>query len=319
MPRPEIYARAEMTRRGSLAAIAAAAAVIAVWAAASGTSSSRAVANAGVQSLAVSILLPVLGASLIAVVVSVVIGMMSQARAESEEESRARGSRFIRGALAFAAIALFAMGIWLIYATRHPHRQFSGAALGAGMHVRQHILSKPVPLNGGAFGSTSAVLVALVLLFLFRHRLRVLLHGRGSALSPLGLAESRADEPALGAPSTGPSSAAAPIPDPRSESDPRRAVLLCYQHFVRHMTRRGWPRDEAETPFEYCHRLAGRGIEAGTPVADATSSLTSLFSSARYGFEPVTPDDRRAAIDWLTTIAHSTDEDRHRDREDVHR
>ncbi len=297
------YALRGMTRRGSLAAVAAVAALVAVWAAASGTSSSRVVSNTGVQSLVISILLPLALAATIGIGVAMVLGVMSRARGSEESEETDRGSRGIRALAAGAMMALLALMVWLIYTTRHARRgRFLGAAGGRGQ-LTNHVLSKPVPLNAGAFGSTSALIVAVVVLYLLRHRLRALWRGSDGPLSSLG------DIPELYMPVPPVGGAAAPVAvpgpsaDPRGEGDPRRAVLLAYQRFAEVMAGRGVPRSETETPFEYCRRLTEQEIAARAPVRQATSGLTSLFSSVRYGFDPVTPDDRAAAIDWLTTIS----------------
>ena len=61
--------------------------------------------------------------------------------------------------------------------------------------------------------------------------------------------------------------------------DPQLASLL-YQEFLRVLSRRGWKRSEAQTPYEFAAAIAAPGI------APAVSEFTQIYARARYGGVP---------------------------------
>jgi hypothetical protein len=61
--------------------------------------------------------------------------------------------------------------------------------------------------------------------------------------------------------------------------DPQLASLL-YQEFLRVLSRRGWKRSEAQTPYEFAAAIAAPGI------APAVSEFTHIYARARYGGVP---------------------------------
>lgn len=82
------------------------------------------------------------------------------------------------------------------------------------------------------------------------------------------------------------------------ERDPRRAVVLAYAAMERALARRGWPRAEAEAPFEYLARLS-----SGARVAPShLHGLTELFEVARFSEHEVNEPMRTAAVSHLESV-----------------
>lgn len=294
-----------VNRRRALAVASLGAALVAVWAAGSGTPGSGAASNRAVQSVVLSIAVPVVLAVSAAVAVALAIGVFSRRRPSEEEpeEEREPASRAIAILAILLAIAPMVLVVVLLL-TSHHHRLVQAPALPNAVRAQRPIASgKRVHLDSGVVSATAAMLAAGAALYLFRRRIRFLLHGSRRLaelpgpheLRPLAARSRMAEVPAP---------AAAPAADPRDEGDPRRAIVLAYQRFVAAMSGAGFGRGESETPFEYCARLAAAPPGAHAPVREASVGLTTLFSAARYSPEAPSGGDRAAAIDCLAAIEH---------------
>jgi hypothetical protein len=294
-----------VNRRRALAAASLGAALVAVWAAGSGTPGSSATSNRGVQSVVLSVTFPAVIALTIAVLIALVLGLFRRRSFEGEAEEDAKPpSRWVIALatlLAFAPIAF----ILILLLTTHRHRPVP--TLVPGSADRSRVLgprTRPVHLDTGIVTGTSLFLALTATLFLTRQRLlRLVLRPRPLAalppaheLQPLGV---RAGAPSSPSPA---GLGTEPWVDPRAEPDPRRAILLAYQRFVAVMARTGLARNEAETALEYCGRLSRAPVFSRAAVRQASVGLTSLFSAARYNPEPPSPGDREAAIDCLVVI-----------------
>ncbi len=88
------------------------------------------------------------------------------------------------------------------------------------------------------------------------------------------------------------------LDDLRAESDPRRAVIAAYARMERTLASYGLPRDPAEAPDEYLHR-----IFADLDVSRRTASrLTALFATAKFSSHDVAPEMKQDAITALETM-----------------
>ena len=285
--------------------VSVAAVLLAVFAAASGATRSTVVSNLAVESDVLSAVLTLFGflaLVLLAALVSSLIG--ARRKGPDDEEDQAHASRWRVAALSLLIFAFWLLLVYLIvFRARHPHAH--AALLGRPLTVPGGRHVKPVPINAGVSAWTAGIIAVLVAVAFGRRRLAWLIGGRrreGAGLPHRAAAladpkptaaeaapRSRARQPALG--------------DPADEPDPRRAVVLSYQRFAALMAVSGAARDESETPTEFSERVEG-GILAGARAArDATRSLTSLFTLARYSDEPITLDERTEALDCLGRIS----------------
>jgi uncharacterized protein DUF4129 len=89
-----------------------------------------------------------------------------------------------------------------------------------------------------------------------------------------------------------------PLEDPRTESDPRRAIMRCYASFERVAAHLGVKRQPWHTPMEFM-REAMRRLSA--PRA-AVPTLTSLFELARFSGKTLGPTERGRALQALDDI-----------------
>jgi hypothetical protein len=290
-----------MTRRGALAVASLAAALVAVWAASSGTPGSKVVVNDTVQSLTLSIVLPFVLLAIVTVAAALAAGLRHRDRDGDESDTPER-SRLLPTAIAGVGLMILAWFAWMLLRSRR-HVAVLHLSASAQQAVARHAAPRPVPINAGAFGTTSAVIVALVAVFLLRHRIRRLGRG-GRAVPDLG-AEEEGRSPT---PPSLPVAVCAPasstdLGDPDIEIDPRRAIVLAYQRFAAVMARAGLGRSESETPFEYASRLGASGTDTSPRAKGAATALTSLFSAARYSRESISPEDRSEALSFLSLIA----------------
>jgi uncharacterized protein DUF4129 len=90
----------------------------------------------------------------------------------------------------------------------------------------------------------------------------------------------------------------ASLRDAREERDPRRAVIAAYATMERELAQHGLPRDEAEAPLEYMHRLFGE-LDVGQ---DAIRTLTRLFEIARFSHHQIAPAAKAQAILALVAL-----------------
>jgi len=288
-----------------LAAASLGAALVAVWAAGSGTPGSSATGNRAVQSIVLSITFPAVIALTLVVLITLVLGLFSRRSFEGEGEEDAKPpSRWV---IALATLLAFAPIVFIVVLilTTHRHRPLPNLVPGGA--ERSRVLGRgthPVHLDSGIVTGTSLLLALSATLFLMRRRiLRLVLRPRAladlpppHALQPLAVGEGLAPAPPPGAPDE-------ELPaDPSAELDPRRAILLAYQRFVAVMSRAGLARRETETALEYCIRLTRAPICSKGTLREASVGLTSLFSAARYSPDPPSPDDRATAIGCLVVI-----------------
>jgi Domain of unknown function (DUF4129) len=89
------------------------------------------------------------------------------------------------------------------------------------------------------------------------------------------------------------------LDDLRSELDPRKAVIATYARMERTLARFGFPRAEAEAPFEYLGRILRDLLQTS---ADAVSRLTSLFERAKFSPHTIDPGMKNDAIEALVAV-----------------
>jgi hypothetical protein len=94
------------------------------------------------------------------------------------------------------------------------------------------------------------------------------------------------------------------LPDPRAESDPRRAIMRAYAMFERLVTHSGVPRQPWHTPMEFM-REARRRLPA---LPAAVPTLTGLFELARFSRRALGPAERTSALQALDEITTATQE-----------
>ncbi|MHB8456957.1 MAG: DUF4129 domain-containing protein [Acidimicrobiales bacterium] len=206
---------------------------------------------------------------------------------------------------ALGTAALFVLIAWLIYSNVHPGPpHMPRAARPGSARLTTGKQNRTIPIDSAAFGSTTIVLVAFSAFVLFRRRLRWLFtrpsRGRSYAVIPTATDDQASRTEPISFPALSP---AHPELDPASEADPRLAVLLAYLSYSRQMVRAGLGRKEAETVFEFYDRVAHGGTHLASGADEAADRLTSLFSAARYGTEPVSVEDRGAAIECLARLS----------------
>lgn len=282
-----------MTRRAALAVASLVAALVAGWAATSGASTPPVVKNRGAESVVIGIALP-LGLFLLIVAVGSLFWFLLKRRLPDGDDvvevpNRRRG-HLVALLAPVVTIALIVLVFYFSRSHSHPHLA-AGLATSHGARSSASVqVSKP------AFDVTSLLLLALLALFLVRHRFG-LLRGRlplsATRASPAAVTETTVA--AVGSEHTD-----VDIGDPSEEPDPRRAIVLAYRRFGMLMARRGLRRADHETVFEYCDRVAAAPVEQ---IRRPTSALTALFSAARYGNDPPSREDRIAAIAQLNVIS----------------
>lgn len=85
------------------------------------------------------------------------------------------------------------------------------------------------------------------------------------------------------------------------ESDPRRAILACYQQMERVLAKRGVSRHPEETAMEFARRLLDQSGAPAMPV----QTLTSLFHLAGFSARAINETMRENAINSLLLIRES--------------
>jgi len=88
------------------------------------------------------------------------------------------------------------------------------------------------------------------------------------------------------------------LDDLRAEADPRRAVIAAYARMERALAAYGLPRNPAEAPDEYLHRIFD-DLEVSRL---ATSRLTALFTWAKFSGHDVAPEMKQEAIAALEAV-----------------
>jgi hypothetical protein len=95
--------------------------------------------------------------------------------------------------------------------------------------------------------------------------------------------------------------AQAAIENIQAGGDVQSVVLRCYLEMSQVLgQQRGIERARAMTPREFAQHLAASGVRDQHIL-----QLTRLFEGARYGAQPPSPRDERAAVECLTAIVHA--------------
>jgi hypothetical protein len=95
--------------------------------------------------------------------------------------------------------------------------------------------------------------------------------------------------------------AQAAIENIQAGGDVQSVVLRCYLEMSDVLgQQRGIERERAMTPREFAQHLAASGVRD-----KHIQQLTRLFEGARYGAQPPSAQDERAAIECLTAIVHA--------------
>ena len=95
--------------------------------------------------------------------------------------------------------------------------------------------------------------------------------------------------------------AQAAIESIQAGGDVQSVVLRCYLEMSEVLgQQRGIARGRAMTPREFAQHLAASGVRD-----KHIQQLTRLFEGARYGAQPPTDQDERAAIECLTAIVYA--------------
>ena len=95
--------------------------------------------------------------------------------------------------------------------------------------------------------------------------------------------------------------AQAAIASIQAGGDVQSVVLRCYLEMIEVLgQQRGIERERAMTPREFAQHLAALGVHD-----KHIQQLTRLFESARYGAQPPSAHDERAAVECLTAIVHA--------------
>ena len=165
-------------------------------------------------------------------------------------------------------------------------------------------LARKSPTSLPFFDLTIAVLVVLFALAIFGFMLAIALADRlmgwraepadASAGAGLGAGGALADEPA----------------DPRTEPDPRLAIIRAWGRFERALAHTRAARAPWQTPAEFM-----RAALALVPLpAPPVQRLTALFELARFSRRPLDTDTRDAACDCLDEITAALAEEAARGR-----
>lgn len=277
-----------MTRRSALAAVCVAAALLALFGSAAGSRAASSSGSRAVQSVLVSIALPLVAVAAAVAVVSVIILLLRRPQLPAGAVEGEESPRWARLVALLLALAVFAFCIYAILSTPHHHLVHLATAGGrGGRHV---LLTRGgVKVNPLVSSITAALLVGGLALALFVRRVPQ------RNLQSVPVAARTLVAPVTAAPEV--------LPDPSLEPEPRRAVILAYQSFVALMSMRGLTRRDNETPLEYARRLSRSGLHAAAHEGvGAADELASLFNVARYASEPVTPADRRRALECLFAV-----------------
>jgi hypothetical protein len=95
--------------------------------------------------------------------------------------------------------------------------------------------------------------------------------------------------------------AQAAIENIQTGADLQSVILRCYLEMSQVLgQQRGLARSRAMTPREFAQHLAASGVRD-----EHIQQLTRLFEGARYGAQPPSARDERAAIDCLTAIVQT--------------
>lgn len=226
-------------------------------------------------------------------------GLVTRHRRNSGGSTHRRHSPIL---VAGVLLALFACMTGLL-ALAAAHRHLRPLSALGGTSVSHLNSTSTVPFNRVAsFATTGVVVMIVVLLVLVRLTRSIGWHRALRRLFPL-VAEgddeeySTSDEGFDGA-SLGSELAELSVPDPSTEPDPRRAVVVCYLQLLDIAARHGPARRRAETPSEYLRRV----LTANGAAAAPATSLTKLFERARYSRQPVDESMRTQAIAALGAL-----------------
>jgi hypothetical protein len=290
------------TARARLVAVPLAAALIVAIAV--GTAAHQTPANGPADQQAsidaATVVLTLLGMALALAVAYFAWNMLTAERRRGQRRSTAHDRPSWRQQLLVSAAALgLVVGAWLLVVLWPAHGHHAGGG-GLLQGLRSPPRTKPLPydaaVGGITAGSAAAVLAVVALFYGLRRRLWRLRRRRPAFLAdlPATAGDLTADVMA----GLRGELAALEIPDPRSEPDPRRAVIAAWTAMTEaigaHWRRRG----ASETPVEYLREaLAGAGV--GTAAA---GRLTSLFEQARWGGAAVGEEMRAEAIRALDAV-----------------
>src|SRR5262249_57525093 len=88
------------------------------------------------------------------------------------------------------------------------------------------------------------------------------------------------------------------LADLYAETNPRRAIIACYERVERLFGSYGLPRDPAQAPLEYLDRVLPELRASGS----ALRRLTALFEWAKFSAHDVNPGMRDRAIQALVEV-----------------
>ena len=200
--------------------------------------------------------------------------------------------------VAFVTLAVL-VGLGVLFA-HLGHRPASSGPVGGGVsrNTTRLIRGRPLPYSVAAGIWTTAcfvlVLAAVVVYPKVRRRLRV--RGAKPFADLSGLEAPASVYP--GAVALREPLASVTVADPRSEPDPRLAVMAAWTAMTDAIGRHWRAREASEAPQEY---LTAALVEAGVR-AGAARRLTDLFEVARWGGREVGEEMRAAAIAALDQV-----------------
>lgn len=296
------YARAMTTARARLVAVPLAAALIVAIAV--GTAAHQSPANGPADQQAsidaATVVLTLLGMALALGVAYFAWSVLTAERRRGQRGGTAPARPSWRQQLVVSALALaLVVGAWLLVVL-WPATGHHGGGGGLPHGLRLPPSSKPLPYDAAVGGltaaSAAAALAVVALAYGLRRRLGRLRRHRPAFLAdlPATAGDLTADVMA----GLRGELAALAIPDPRSEPDPRRAVIAAWTAMTEAIGAHWRRRAASETPVEYLREaLTGAGVGPA-----AAGRLTSLFEQARWGGGAVGEEMRGEAILALDAV-----------------
>jgi hypothetical protein len=163
-------------------------------------------------------------------------------------------------------------------------------------------LSRKPPTSVPVYSFTIAVLVVLLALALLALMVLLVMAGR--------LERWLAGRASIDAAPVVPDTFADLADDPRTEPDPRRAIIRAWGRFELALTAAQAPRAPWQTPTEFMHATLARLAVPAPPVR----RLTTLFEIARFSDRPLGQEASAAACESLDEITAALDENTARAR-----
>jgi hypothetical protein len=247
--------------------------------------------------VATTVIVTLLGLSMVAFLLVAIWHMLTgeRRRGPAQEQPPALGLKYqlIGGAI---VITIFALLVLLFAEFAHRHAPtVAGGALRSQSHAYPN--THPLPYSVAAGAWTTAAFAALVAaVFVYpRARRRLLRRGQKPFADLSGLS---APEPLVDATAMRQPLAAVVVADPRTEPDPRRAVMAAWMAMTDVIGRLWRPRQDSEAPQEYVNEAL---LEAGVGSGSA-ARLTNLFEFARWGGRQVGEEMRAEAIAALEAV-----------------